>query len=296
MTQSPEPSGIVFDIMRFSTRDGPGLRTTVFLKGCPLACWWCHNPESQRPERELMLRPNLCIGCMACLEACPQGAIHSTGLGLITDLEMCQLCGTCLESCYSDARQMVGREMTVSQVMAEIRKDIPFYDESSGGVTFSGGEPLMQNEFLGALLRVCKVEGLHTTVDTCGSVPWSVIDDMRENVDLFLYDLKALDEEIHLKYTGVSNQRILENLVKLSERKQRVRVRAPLIPGINDSLDDLRRLGDFIAGLPNPVEVELLPYHTVGVEKYRRLGRNYLLDGLQPYPQELENILKRVGG
>jgi pyruvate formate lyase activating enzyme len=296
MTLWPEPSGIVLDIMRFSTKDGPGLRTTVFLKGCPLSCWWCHNPESQRPERELMVRPNLCIGCLACLEACPEGAILLTADGPVTDLQKCQQCGTCLEVCYSDARQIAGRVMNVSQVMAEIRKDIPFFDESGGGVTFSGGEPLMQSEFLGALLRACKVEDLHTAVDTCGSVPWSVIDDLRAHVDLFLYDLKALDDEIHVKYTGVSNQRILDNLVKLSKREQAVRVRAPLIPGINDSLDDLRRLGDFIAGLPNLVEVELLPYHTAGVEKYRRLGRDFPLDGVQPYPEEMENILKRVGG
>jgi pyruvate formate lyase activating enzyme len=294
MTPLPEPSGIVFDIMRFSTRDGPGIRTTVFLKGCPLACWWCHNPESQRQERELMLRPNLCIGCLACLEACPEGAITSGPDGPLTDAQKCRLCGTCQEYCYSDARQIVGRTMTVSQVMAEIRKDIPFYDESGGGVTFSGGEPLLQNEFLGALLRACKDEDLHTAVDTCGSVPWSVMDGLRADVDLFLYDLKALDDEIHLKYTGASNQRILENLVKLSERKQKVRVRAPLIPGINDSPDDLRRLVDFVAGLPNPAEVEMLPYHTAGVEKYRRLGRDYPLDGAQPYPSELEHILKRV--
>ena len=278
-------TGIIFDIMRYSTRDGPGIRTTVFFKGCPLSCWWCHNPESQSSLPELMYRPNLCVSCLECIEACPEGAITPGDTGVITDPEKCLLCETCLEYCYSDARQIVGRRMSVTEVMAEIRKDISFYDESGGGVTFSGGEPLLQPDFLAALLRACKQEDIRTAVDTSGSAPWSVIDWLRRDVDLFLYDLKTLDEQDHIRYTGLTNQRILENLEKLSRAGQKIRVRVPLIPGINDSLDDLCHLADYIANLPDPVEVELLPYHPTGVDKYRRLGRSYELDGISP-PQE----------
>jgi pyruvate formate lyase activating enzyme len=288
-------TGIVFDLQRYSTRDGPGIRTTVFLKGCPLSCWWCHNPESQRREPELFYRAALCIACQACLEACPQGAISAEPEGVITDLDKCTLCETCLEFCYADARQVVGREMSVAQVMAEIRKDISFYEASGGGVTFSGGEPLNQSSFLSALLQACKQEELHTAVDTSGFAPWPVIDSLRSSVDLFLYDIKLIDEAAHLRYTGVSNRLILENLRRLCAAGQPLRVRVPLIPGINDSPDDLRRLADFIAGLPNRPEVELLPYHTSGVEKYRRLNRIYELEGLEPMKeQELLLAIKNL--
>jgi pyruvate formate lyase activating enzyme len=285
------PTGIVFDIMRFSTRDGPGIRTTVFLKGCPLACWWCHNPESQNPAPELMVRANLCIDCLACMEACPEGAITPTKASVVTDPERCTLCGTCLEVCHAEARQIVGREMDVEQVMVEIRKDLAFYDESGGGVTFSGGEPLMQAGFVAALLQACKLEGIHTALDTSGSAPWEAVDSLRSDVDLFLYDLKALDDEIHLRYTGVSNRRILDNLIRLSGHRHTIRVRIPLIPGINDSLEVLQALAEFVNCLPNRPEVELLPYHLTGVEKYHRLGRVYALEGLQPMVnEELQRI------
>jgi pyruvate formate lyase activating enzyme len=286
-------TGIVFDIQRFSTRDGPGIRTTVFLKGCPLSCWWCHNPESQKRQPELFYRANLCIACQACLEACPQGAISLTPQGVLTDPDKCTLCETCLEYCYSDARQVVGKVMNVAQVMGEIRKDLPFYEQSGGGVTFSGGEPLNQSGFLARLLQECKQDGLHTVVDTSGFAPWSVIDGLRALVDLFLYDIKLIDEAAHLSYTGVLNQLILDNLHRLCASGQAVRVRVPIIPGINDSPAELRRLREFIAALPNEPEVELLPYHTSGVEKYRRLGREYALEGLAAMQsEELEKVTK----
>ena len=169
-------TGNLFDLMRFSTRDGPGIRTTVFLKGCLLACLWCHNPESQRSRPELLFRPNLCIGCQACLEVCQQGGITWQNGMVVTDRQACLLCGACAEACYADAREIVGRSMSVAEVMAEIRKDLPFYDETGGGVTFSGGEPLLQKDFLLALLQACKAEEIHTAIDTSGYAPWETLD------------------------------------------------------------------------------------------------------------------------
>lgn len=273
-------TGIIFDIMRFSTRDGPGIRTTVFFKGCPLSCWWCHNPESQRSAPELIYRPNLCRGCLDCVAACPQGAISPWEGKVATDPARCQVSGDCVPVCPSDARQIAGREMGVAQVMAELLKDRDFYEQSGGGVTFSGGEPLQQPEFLAALLQACRQEGLHTAVDTSGWAPWSVLEGLHGLVDLYLYDLKLLDDARHLQYTGVSNQRILENLRRLAALGEGIRLRLPLIPGVNDRPEDLQAVREFLASLPALLEVEVLPYHTSGVEKYHRMGRPYPLEGL----------------
>jgi pyruvate formate lyase activating enzyme len=275
-------TGIVFDLMRFSTRDGPGIRTTVFLKGCPLSCLWCHNPESQRLHPELMFRPNLCISCLACIDACEQGGITLEDGVITTDLESCILCEACVAACYSDAREIVGQKMSVVEVMAEIRKDLVFYDESGGGVTFSGGEPLLQTDFLLALLQACKAEGIHTAVDTSGYAAWEEFEAISPYVDLFLYDLKTIDDAVHIQATGVSNALILSNLSKLSQRGSNLRVRVPVIPGINDSPEAIQSLGEFLAALPHPPVVELLPYHLSGVEKYHRLGRSYQLEDIQP--------------
>ena len=275
-------TGNLFDLMRFSTRDGPGIRTTVFLKGCPLACLWCHNPESQRSRPELLFRPSLCIGCQACLEVCQQGGIIWQDGIVVTDRQACLLCGACAKACYADAREIVGRSMSVAEVMAEIRKDLPFYDESGGGVTFSGGEPLLQKDFLLALLQACKAEEIHTAIDTSGYAPWETLDTLRPYIDLFLYDLKAIDDAVHMQVTGVSNALILSNLTRLSQCGASIRVRVPIIPGINDSPPAIQELGQFLSALPNPPAVELLPYHLSGVEKYRRLDRLYELPNLQP--------------
>ena len=286
--------GIVFDIMHFSIRDGPGIRTTVFLKGCPLHCQWCHNPESQSRGLELMLRPNLCIACLACIPACPEGAITLIGGVLITDRSKCNLCDICVETCTAEARVIVGREMTVAEVMAEIVKDTIFYDESSGGVTFSGGEALMQPNFLLELLRACKEKGIHTTVDTSGFANWAVIDSLRSYVDLFLYDLKVLDDEVHRQFTGVSNQLILANLNLLSWFGHPVILRMPLIPGINDSDESIQAVGRFAASLPNLVRLDILPYHQAVIEKYRRLDNVYGLAEIAPPSGEKVEIIAGV--
>ncbi len=297
--------GVVFDIKRFAVHDGPGIRTTVFLKGCPLSCLWCHNPESQRRQPEWMVYANRCLRCGACLDVCPQGAITLDETGLRTDEAACLLCGDCVEACYADARQLVGWEMSVGQVLAEIEKDVAFYDEAGGGVTFSGGEPLAQPDFLLALLQACRAREIHTVVDTCGYAPWAVLDRVRPFVNLFLYDLKVMDEDRHRRLTGVSNAPILANARALAERGHHLRLRLPVIPGLNDDEDNLRRLGRFAAALPHLEGVDLLPYHAIAADKYGRLHRPYDLD-IQPPDEdrlaEIQQVLTafhlpvRIGG
>ena len=266
-------TGMIFDIKKFSIHDGPGIRTTVFFKGCPLSCWWCHNPESQALEPEMMFRENRCIRCEACRVVCEHEAISWDDDVISTDVGKCMLCGDCVEVCYAEAREMIGREMTVAQVMAEIERDIAFYDESGGGVTFSGGEPLWQRDFLADLLRACQEKDIHTAVDTCGFATWETVDSIREYADLFLYDLKLMDDARHQKFTAVSNELILSNLRALAEQGENIILRVPIIPGINDDDENIRQLGAFAATLPNVNQMSLLPYHPTAVEKYRLLRR-----------------------
>jgi pyruvate formate lyase activating enzyme len=276
-------TGIVFDTKRFSIHDGPGIRTTIFLKGCPLHCLWCHNPESQSPHPDVMLRPSRCIACHACLDECLQGAISINSSDAInTDLNLCVRCGACTEVCYAEAREMIGKEMTVAQVMAEFERDLSFYDESGGGVTFSGGEPLLQRDFVLALLQECKRKEIRTAVDTSGAVSWQNLDRVRPFTDLFLYDLKHMDEAAHKKLTGVSNQRILDNLRQLSAHGHNIILRFAIIPGCNDSDDNIRRTGEFAAGLPQRHPIAILPYHATATDKYQRLNRPYQLPDIQP--------------
>ncbi len=279
-------TGIVFDIRKYSIHDGPGIRTAVFFKGCPLSCWWCHNPESQSAAIEMIFRENRCIACEACLAACEQGAITWNGNGPVTDPNKCRLCGACAAVCYAEARQQVGREMTVEQVMAEIERDIVFYDESGGGVTISGGEPLLQRDFLSALLHACREKEIHTALDTSGFAAWETIDRIRGDVDLFLYDLKLIDDARHRQVTGVSNAPILRNLQALSQRGHVIRLRVPVIPGINADDESVRQIGAFAAALPHLSGVDLLPYHHIGIDKYARMNRVYKLPETRPPSDE----------
>jgi len=275
-------SGVIFDIKKFSIHDGPGIRTTVFLKGCPLSCWWCHNPESQRICREKLYAVSRCIGCRECLAACPENAIREMETGLCTDPDKCLQCGSCTDVCLAEACEMAGRELTVSQVMAEIEKDTAFYDESAGGVTFSGGEPLAQPDFLFALLKACKDRQMHTVLDTSGFSTWSVLDLIRHHVDEFLFDLKLMDDLKHQMTTGVSNRPILENLLALSSGGHRIRIRLPVVPGITDDTDNVSAIGDFAARLPTLPPIDLLPYHHFAATKYERLGKTYRLQDTRP--------------
>ncbi|MCX6027918.1 MAG: glycyl-radical enzyme activating protein [Chloroflexi bacterium] len=310
-------SGVVFDIRKYSIHDGPGIRTAVFLKGCPLACWWCHNPESQSPEPEMIVRASRCIRCGACVAACPEDAItwpekrprmNADERGLIvsgdagndapvTDWDRCERCGICADACFADARERIGREMTVDAVMAEVVRDVAFYDESGGGMTLSGGEPLAQWEFTLALLRACKARGIHTTLDTCGFASWSVLDQVRPYVDLFLYDLKLLDDVRHREVTGAPVGPILANLRALSERGHAIRLRVPVIPGINDDDDSIRHIAAFAASLPRLDGIDLLPYHAIAADKYARMNRPYRLADARPLSEErMAEIMEIVRG
>ena len=292
-------SGIVFDIKKFSIHDGPGIRTTVFLKGCPLSCWWCHNPEGQALRPDLILRPERCILCGACLDVCKQGAIVRREERVTTERGRCVLCGACVEVCYAEARQSVGREMTVAEVMDEIGRDSPFYDTSDGGVTISGGEPLSQPDFLQGILAACGRRGFHTCLDTCGFGPWAVLDEIRGDVDLFLYDLKLVDDARHREVTGVSNERILENLQSLSHRGEHILLRVPVVPGVNDDAASVRAIGAFAASLPALEGIELLPYHKIGRDKYERLGKGCPMPEVAPPAadriQEIRDELRSFG-
>jgi len=282
-------SGIVFNVMHYALHDGPGIRTVVFLKGCPLACQWCHNPESQGRNSELMVVASRCIGCGDCLTACPtSAAVLVDGVPGATDV--CTACGRCVDACLAGARTIAGRTMTTAEVMSEVVRDRVFFEESGGGVTFSGGEPFMQPVFLRSLLEACQDEGISTAVETCGMTDQGELLGMADKVDLFLYDVKQMDTTRHEEATGVGNERILVNLAALAAAHAHVIVRLPVIPGVNDGSENvglmvamMRRLG--------LREIDLLPYHRIGTDKYRRLGRPYQLADLQsPLAEDLENI------
>jgi len=283
--------GIIFDIKRFSVHDGPGIRTTIFFKGCPLSCWWCHNPESQSVRPELMLWPDRCIGCETCVKVCPNGAVSVVDNVILTDRNKCVVCGVCVDNCPATAREIVGREVSVEELLEEIEKDQTFYDESGGGVTVSGGEPFLQWEFLEELLQACTDREIHTAVDTSGYVDADVIARVSAVVDLFLYDLKLMDAERHRYYTGVSNEVILSNLKMLNSLGKRIFVRFPVVPGINDGEDNVRKMAEFVSTLNSVEEVDVLPYHKGGEQKARRIGKRYLYSGEQPSEEAVNGIV-----
>ena len=264
--------GTVFDIQRFSVHDGPGIRTTVFLKGCPLRCRWCHNPEGLSREPQLQYFREACIGCGRCGER--------------TDL-------TDAERCPAEALRVCGRIMDEEQVAAEILKDRMFYGDT-GGVTFSGGECLLQAEFVEAVLTRMKAEGLHTAVDTSGCVPWSAIEKTLPCCDLYLYDIKCMDGDCHKHYTGVDNTLILENLKRLSHCGKEIWIRIPVIPDFNNRESEMTAIADFVSALPSVTQVTLMPYHTLGASKYPTLGLTYPFDTSKRVTEEAMAVFRRV--
>ena len=271
--------GIIFNIQRYSIHDGPGIRTTVFMKGCPLRCKWCSNIESQNSYPELLFRKIKCDGCGKCVDVCPPKAIALNNGVIKINRPNCDLCMQCADICPTEALSRTGESKTIEQVVSEVSKDKIFYDNSGGGATISGGEPLFQPEFTTAFLKACQAVSLHTALDTCGFAKWEILNQALRYTDLVLFDLKHLDPGRHIAGTGVANELIIENLSKLIDKGQRVWIRIPVIPFYNDSEKHLKSMAHFLAD--KPVEkVSLLGYHKWGVDKYEALGRDYQLNDL----------------
>ncbi len=284
-------TGIIFDIKKFSIHDGPGIRTTIFLKGCPLQCAWCHNPEGISPNPEIHLWEQRCIACGECAEICPNSAVtFQDGLRL-WDREICTRCGRCADICPAETVQLIGKTKNVPEIMAEVEKDIIYYDQSGGGVTFSGGEPLHQTRFLKALLQKCKKLEIHTAVDTCGLSPWENFQEIIPFTDLFLFDIKLMNTDQHKEFTGASNKSILENLVRLIADGKKVVVRVPIIPGINDNPENIAETSTFLTSVRGIKHIDILPYHRIASDKYRRMENEYSLKEIQPPSEEKMEII-----
>lgn len=268
--------GFVSKIQRFSLHDGDGVRTTVFLKGCNLRCKWCHNPETIKSEISIQTYfESKCIGCKECFNVCPSGAHKLVEGKHIIDRDLCIHCGKCGEVCFAGAIVINGIHMSVSQIMNEVMKDEALYKSSNGGLTISGGEPLLQVEFVKSLLIDAKSKGLNTAIDTAGNVDFNLYESINDYVDTYLYDLKCIDDKMHQELTSVSNLRILENLVKLNNISKKIYVRMPIMKGKNDDLDFIRRTAQFIKPLDKVDHIDVLPIHTLAQDKYRSLDLNY---------------------
>jgi pyruvate formate lyase activating enzyme len=296
-TACPETSAFIFNIMRFATHDGPGIRTAVFFKGCPLSCWWCHNPESQSFLPERLYFEERCRHCLDCAARCPQRAIHEVN-GAVSTSGACIFCGECTEVCMAEARQIAGRRYSLEELLAEVEKDLIFFDDSGGGVTLSGGEPAAQPAFAAAFLSACRVRGIRTAIETCGFAQPAVFRRVALAADLVLFDLKLIDPQKHRRYTGAGNELILANLEDLVRHGHPVQVRIPVVPGVNDTAEDIESFVSYLRSV-HPPAVELLPYHRIGADKYRRLGSPYkLADTPQPAAADLayfRDALSRAG-
>jgi pyruvate formate lyase activating enzyme len=267
--------GLIFNIQRFSIHDGPGIRTLIFMKGCNLKCIWCCNPESQSTKKEIMVSKDRCIGCGSCISVCPTGAVED-----FKKRNSCILCEKCIQVCPTLAREVMGISISIEEIMEEILKDSNFYYRSGGGITVTGGEPLMQPKFVSNLLEKCKEYGINTAIETCGYAQWDIFKTILEYVDLILFDIKHMNSKKHKQYTGVGNEMILQNLSNLAKFEKKIVIRVPVIPGYNDSIKNMNEISSFAKRLKIK-EIHLLPYHGLGENKYKRLKKNYRLEGIK---------------
>ena len=294
--------GLLLDIDKFASHDGPGIRTTVFLKGCPVSCVWCHSPESRLNRPELIYQKARCTACWLCLEVCPQQALSKSCSGdkpvAILDRSLCETCGKCVEVCYPGALKIAGSQVTVGALVAQVEKDIPFFRSSGGGVTLSGGEPTQQAKFAYNFLKACREKEIHTALETTGYAKWEVIAALAEVTDLFLFDVKFIDPASHLKFTGVPNKIILNNLQQLAEIGNEIHVRVPCISGVNDSPEQIRAIARFVSGV-GLSQMVLLPYNGAAGAKYEWLSREFDLSDRETqsdkYINELADICRREG-
>ncbi|MGL4992385.1 MAG: glycyl-radical enzyme activating protein [Sarcina sp.] len=283
--------GRIFDIQRFSVHDGDGIRTVVFLKGCSLRCKWCCNPESQNYNKELFFIKNTCINCGECIKVCPKKAITLKNNRIFIDRKVCDVCGICSEVCCSESLKVIGEDVTVKEVFDEVIKDKVFYDKSGGGITLSGGEALLQTEFAKEILKACKIYGINTTIETAGNIKTEMYEKVINYVDVFLYDLKVMDNEIHREYTGSDNYEILNNIKFLSDCGKNIIVRIPFIEPTNANLENIQKLIGFLKDT-NIKEIHLLPYHKFGLNKYEYLNREYKGENLEKLSDININIIK----
>lgn len=296
MTSAEDTTGVIFNIQHYSIHDGPGIRTTVFLKGCPLRCLWCQNPESQASQPQIFFNAEKCTGCGKCIDACPEGATQLIEGKSKTDRNLCKGLGKCAEICPNEARSLMGRYVTAGEVFNEVNGDAIFYQNSGGGVTLSGGDPIAQPDFTISILTLCRDAGLHTAIDTCGYAKWETLRHILEYVDLVLYDFKHMDPGTHREYTGVSNDLILDNAKKIHrDLGMDMLARVPILPGYNDSLEDLERTARFVVNeLGTSIGVHLLPYHRLGETKYERLEEPEKSVTIQPPGDEHMEGIKDI--
>ncbi|MFW9822445.1 MAG: glycyl-radical enzyme activating protein [Candidatus Thorarchaeota archaeon] len=291
----PMRKGFIYDLQRFAIHDGPGIRTLVYMKGCPLKCLWCSSPHTQNPKPEIMRNEVNCKMCGKCIEVCPDHLITTTDENEIKfDRDRCTICGQCVETCPNQALKLIGYHVTFEELFKEVNKDSPFYRRSNGGVTVGGGEPTMQIDFVTAFLKRCKQTFINTAIETCGYVKWGKMEDLLRYVDLVYMDIKHMDPEIHKDLTGVSNKIILENAKKISKIKSMI-IRIPVIPGYNDSDENLKATAKFAIDLGENIKrLELLPYHKFGTQIYVRIGMEYKLPDVEPPSEELMLHLKEI--
>ncbi len=285
--------GLIFDIKRYSIHDGPGLRTTVFFKGCPLRCLWCHNPESQKSAKEIMYHLEECILCLTCKNVCSNSAIEVENNRIKIDTNSCNLCGECTDNCPTNALEMVGKFYEPEELTEELLKDRDFFDDG-GGITISGGEPFMQFEFLMELLALLKKEQVNIALDTTGFTETDRLLSTLPYVDIYLYDIKHMDSEIHKKYTGVENEKILSNLIELDRKGARISIRFPLIPTINDNDQNIEKTAKFVSRLNCSEGIDILPYHSMMEDKYRKLNKPFFLKHLKkPTDKKIEHVKRK---